>query len=314
MKSSESAPNPSDRADRLAEHRPIRSSPLAPAPLHQPLGLRLDERAVQQIQRLLRNRRGEAAAGRVRPGEVKCPKKARQVLAADKAVDRPAVGVRFVLDFFRATGLLQVKFPATASTGRASTQGRVGDGSSAQQPVRRISLGVLRVSGLALLVGGRQHNGADELLHRPAIRDKFRSQVIGRPGVTAARHGRRSRSVLPPVQQLQPNPVDHDSCGQRIVRRSDGPCHLQPSAIGKRLAFATRAPVKNDAAPSPARSGLPRRKTWASPGTTCRAAPSRGWARRDAPSTSSNRRRRGGCPPCRDLHDSPHIPVGKLGR
>ena len=47
-----------------------------------------------------------------------------------------------------------------------------------QQSVGRIPLGVFRVFALALLVGGREYDGADELLHRPAVRNKFRSQVI----------------------------------------------------------------------------------------------------------------------------------------
>jgi len=136
----------------------------------QPLGLRDDERAVHQEQRLLRDRGLEALrAVRVRAGEVEGPVETGQVLAVDEAVERPA-GRRLAGDQVHrgaAEGLIELAGGGEERVARR-LEVQPPPVHAPQQLILRILSPRFGIVRAALLVRRREHDRAMQFLERPA--------------------------------------------------------------------------------------------------------------------------------------------------
>ena len=83
------------------------------------------------------------------------------------------------------------------------------------------------------LIGATEHELADQCLDRPAVLHERDSQVVEQLGMARRLPGcpevvgRRDQSA---TEQMQPDAVDHDAGGERVLRRRQPVRQLEPAA------------------------------------------------------------------------------------
>ena len=203
------------------------------------------ERAVHQVQRLLRHR-GQRPARRVRvgTGKIERPKEPGQILPIDETVDRPPRGKWRVreLDRRAAHGPIQ----AARGHHHAVPQGLQVQSPPIhppQQPVLGIRSTPRLTDVARLAVRPRLDDLANQAFGRPAVAHQSASQIIEQLGVggriaAGAEIAGCADQSLP--EQMVPDPIDPHARGQRIPGAGDRLSQFQPSAaVLERLTIRT---------------------------------------------------------------------------